>query len=98
MNREDISHLATLSRIALTEEELSKLEGELSSIVSYVAVISDLASDTTDSAPEVGPLHNVFRPDTVTNDVGQHTNALLAEMPQTEGAFLKVKKILGGTQ
>jgi aspartyl-tRNA(Asn)/glutamyl-tRNA(Gln) amidotransferase subunit C len=98
MNREDISHLATLSRIALTEEELSKLEGELSSIVSYVAVISDIAADIAGSTPEVGPLHNVFRPDVVTNTVGEHTKTLLAEMPQTEGAFLKVKKILGDTQ
>jgi aspartyl-tRNA(Asn)/glutamyl-tRNA(Gln) amidotransferase subunit C len=97
MNREDISHLATLSRIALTEEELIKLEGELSSIVSYVDVISDIAADDVASAPEVGPLHNVFRADEVTNGVGEYTDALLAEMPHTEGKFMKVKKILGGT-
>ncbi len=98
MNREDISHLATLARIALTEEELTKLEGELSSIVSYVDVISDIAADEGEAQPEVGPLHNVFRADEVTNGVGEYTDALLAEMPHTEGKFMKVKKILGGTE
>ena len=97
MNREDISHLATLARIALTEQELIKLEGELSSIVSYVDVISGLAADEGDALPEVGSLHNVFRADEVTNGIGEYTDTLLAEMPHTEGKFMKVKKILGGT-
>ena len=97
MNREDISHLATLARITLSEEELEKLPQELSSIVSYVDVISDIAAEDDTGAPEIGALYNVFRADEVTNGVGEYTEALLAEMPHTEGKFMKVKKILGGT-
>lgn len=96
MKREDIAHLATLARIALTEEELTLLEGELSSIVSYVSVITDIAGSEADTTPQLGARFNVFREDEVTNKPGEYTDALLAEMPYIDGKFMKVKKILGG--
>jgi aspartyl-tRNA(Asn)/glutamyl-tRNA(Gln) amidotransferase subunit C len=98
MQREDIEHLATLSRLELTEGELESLPAELSSIMSYVSVISDIASEGMDSAPEVGIRFNVFRPDEVTNEANEYTADLLAEMPHTDGRYLKVKKILGVTE
>jgi Asp-tRNA(Asn)/Glu-tRNA(Gln) amidotransferase C subunit len=42
----------------------------------------------------VGARFNVFRADEVTNQPDQYTEALLAEMPQTSGRLMKVKKIL----
>jgi aspartyl-tRNA(Asn)/glutamyl-tRNA(Gln) amidotransferase subunit C len=98
MKREDIAHLATLARIQLSEVELEKLEGELSSIMAYVSTVTDIAGDEADSAPQLGARFNIFRADEVTNGTGEYTKALLAEMPATEGQFMKVKKILGGTE
>ncbi|MCA9354060.1 MAG: Asp-tRNA(Asn)/Glu-tRNA(Gln) amidotransferase subunit GatC [Candidatus Kaiserbacteria bacterium] len=94
MKREDIEHLASLARIRLTEEEMERLPGELSSIVAYVSVVSDIAGEEADAAPEVGVRYNVFRKDEVTNEPDQYTKDILAEMPKTEGRFMKVKKIL----
>ena len=96
MKREYIVHLATLARLELSEQELQSFEGELSSIMSYVGAISDIASEV--GTPEVGVRHNVFRPDVVTNTPDEYTKDLLAEMPRTEGRYLKVKKILGATE
>jgi aspartyl-tRNA(Asn)/glutamyl-tRNA(Gln) amidotransferase subunit C len=96
MKREDIAHLATLSRLELSEQELENFEAELSSIMSYVSVISDIASEV--GAPEVGVRHNIFRADVVTNGPDEYTADLIAEMPRTEGRYLKVKKILGATE
>ncbi len=98
MKREDVVHLATLARIELSESELANLPAELSSIVTYVAVIADIAADSNSAMPEVGPIHNVFRKDEVTNEAGEYTKALLAEMPHTEGQYLKVKKILSASE
>ncbi len=97
MKREDVAHLARLARIELSGSELEKLPEELSSIVSYVGVITDIAGDEPDMAPQLGARHNVFRTDEVTNEADAYTADLLAEMPATEGRFMKVKKILGGT-
>ncbi len=98
MKREDIAHLATLARIELSEIELQNLEGELSSIMSYVSVISEMASDDVDMTPVLGVRHNIFRADEVTNEADEYTADLLAQMPRTEGRYMKVKKILGGTE
>ena len=98
MKREEIAHLASLSRIRVTDAELEKLEAELSSIVSYVSAVSDITGDDADTAPQLGARHNVFRKDEVTNEPGDYTEALIAEMPDKDGRYMKVKKILGGTE
>ncbi len=98
MNREEIAHLARLARIRLTDSELAHLEKDLSSIVSYVSVVSEIVGSDEDSAPQLGVRHNIFRPDEVTNQPDQFTKDILAEMPETDGRYLKVKKILPAAQ
>lgn len=94
MKREEIEHLASLSRIRLSETEKDSLEEDLSSIVSYVSAVSDLVSDDVSNTPQVGARHNVFRADEITNEADEYTKDIIAEMPASEGRFLKVKKIL----
>jgi aspartyl-tRNA(Asn)/glutamyl-tRNA(Gln) amidotransferase subunit C len=94
MKREEIEHLATLARIKLTEAEMERLPNELTAIVSYVSAVSDIVADTENVEPQVGARYNVFRKDAVTNQPDQYTKDILAEMPETEGRFLSVKKIL----
>lgn len=96
MKREDIAHLGVLARIELSEAELETLPAELSTIVSYVSVIADIASEQIE--PQVGIRHNIFRADEVTNQPDEYTADLLAEMPATEGRYMKVKKIIGATE
>ena len=93
MKREDIEHLARLSRIKLSDEELTNLEGELSSIVEYVGVISEIAADA-DQKPQVGARYNVLREDEITNEPDEFTKDALKEMPKTNGRYMSVKKIL----
>jgi aspartyl-tRNA(Asn)/glutamyl-tRNA(Gln) amidotransferase subunit C len=94
MTREEIVHLATLSRIALTEEELTRFTKELSAILSYVGAVQELAGDETPSEPLLGDRHNIFRQDIVSNEPEAYTESILNEMPETEGRYLKVRKIL----
>ena len=94
MNREEIAHLGTLARLSLTEAELVRLEAELSAIVSYISTVTEIAGETGDTTPTVGARFNVFRPDIVTNEADQYTEALLNEAPERSGRYLKVKKII----
>lgn len=93
MTKEEILHLGTLARIKLDEEEVEKLQGDITSILEYVGVVND---EVTDAALEkkVGSVYNVFREDEITNEPGAYTDDLLASMPETKDRFLKVKKIL----
>lgn len=94
MNKEDVEHLASLARIRLSEVEKAALPAELDSIVSYVSAVSDIAATDTDAELQVGARYNVFREDIVTNEPNQYTDDILAEMPASEGRYMKVKKIL----
>lgn len=94
MKREEIDHLAALARIELSDAERESLAGEIAEIVAYVSAVQEIAGSEADVAPTVGPLHNVFRTDTLTNEPEQYTDALLAAMPKREGRYLQVQKIL----
>jgi aspartyl-tRNA(Asn)/glutamyl-tRNA(Gln) amidotransferase subunit C len=94
MKREDIEHLARLARIKLTESEKDSLKEELSSIVGYVSTITDIVSEDASMEPQMGAVYNVFRKDEITNEPDQYTKDIIAEMPSTDGRFLRVKKIL----
>ena len=59
MKKAEIEHLATLSRIKLSESEVEKFESELSSIMTYVSQVSEIVAKDTDSEPVVGKVHNV---------------------------------------
>ncbi len=93
MTKEEILHLGTLARIRLTDEEAEALKTDISNILGYVSEINDIVADVA-LTKQVGPRHNVFRTDTVTNEPGEYTLRLQNAMPEREGEYLKVKRIL----
>jgi aspartyl-tRNA(Asn)/glutamyl-tRNA(Gln) amidotransferase subunit C len=62
ISRDEVAHLARLSRLALTDEELDLYAGQLDSILSHVQVISQVAADVPATASP-NPTTNVTRPD-----------------------------------
>lgn len=94
MKREDVTHLASLARIRLTEAEIEQYQYDLSQIVEYVSTVSDIAADDTGVEPQVDARYNILRPDVVTNQPDQFTESALREMPYTKGRQMAVKKIL----
>lgn len=93
MNRDDITHLASLARIRLDDAELEQFAAELPAIVEYVSAVNSIA-DEADAQPHPGVRPNVFREDKVTTEPGQFSEAIIAQMPHSEGRFLAVQKIL----
>lgn len=94
MTKEEVIHLAKLARIELSDNELENFTKEMSAILSYVSSIKEMVGDEVVEGPAVGDRFNVFRPDVVSNEPNSTTKEILAEMPETEGRFLVVKKIL----
>ena len=92
MTQEEIEHLARLSRVRLTGDEVQHFQHEISSILEYVSTVRTLAAE--EPAATLPAHRNIFRPDEVTNDPEAHTETLLAAAPTRQGRFLSVKKIL----
>jgi aspartyl-tRNA(Asn)/glutamyl-tRNA(Gln) amidotransferase subunit C len=93
MEKKDILHLASLSRIKITDVEAESLKGEIESVLAYVSMVNDIAADVS-LTKKVGPVHNVFREDIVTHGADMYTEVLLREVPKKSGRYVQVKKII----
>ena len=91
-----VSHLAHLARIALTDDEITKLTGELSLIVESVAKVTAVATPDVPATSHPLPLGTVTRLDvvgqTLTNEQA------LSGAPDSENGQFKVSSILGEEQ
>lgn len=96
MTKEEILHLSNLARIALTESEIESLQKEITDILSYVSIVTDIAADVP--AKQLTPRYNVFREDEVTNDPGSMTEDILRQAPKRHGQYVEVKKILSNDE
>lgn len=92
ISREDIEHLAKLSRVAVSEEEIERFQGDLEEILGYVSEIKNVS--TGELEPVLGEHCNVLRDDTNPHDGGLHQEDLLNALPDREGNYARVKKIL----
>jgi aspartyl-tRNA(Asn)/glutamyl-tRNA(Gln) amidotransferase subunit C len=63
IDREQVLHVARLARLALTEEEVERMSGELSGILDHVERMNELDLDGVEPTSHVVALENVLRPD-----------------------------------
>lgn len=84
-----MSHLA---RIELSESEIGSLQKDITDILDYVSVVTDIAADVPEK--RLTPRYNVFREDVVTNEPGAMTEDILKQAPKRHDQYVEVKKIL----
>lgn len=92
ITREEVAHLARLSRLALSEGELDHLGTQLDDIISAVARVQEVAADDIPPTSHALPLTNVFRADEVRPSLtpGQ----ALSGAPAADEQRFKVPRIL----
>ncbi len=93
IDREQVAHLARLSRLALDDDELDGLAAQLDVILDAVATIGEV-TDAADVPPtsHAVPLENVVRPDVVRPSLPRE--AVLAGAPVAEDGRFRVPRIL----
>ena len=89
----DIEKLAKLARIQLSQEEMEKLLKEVDPILGYVTQLKEVVS-TVGEEKKAGELRNVIRDDANVTEIGTNTKNIVADMPDSQDNYLKVKKIL----
>lgn len=93
LKKEDVEHLATLARIELTDEEMLEVAEKLTPVLDYVSEISKVVTEENAEA-RVGELRNVMRADSVPNEGGQYTDAILKNAPRSQDGYFKVSQIM----
>ena len=92
VTREQVAHLARLSRLALSDGELDALAGELEVILGAVEAVGEVASQDVPATSHAVPLVNVTRPDVVVPSLDR--DAVLAGAPSAEDGRFRVPRIL----
>ena len=92
ISREEVAHLARLSRLAVTEDELDQFAGQLDVILQSVARVGEVAADDIPPTSHSVPLTNIYRDDVVTPSLTQ-AEALSGAPDAAEGRF-RVPRIL----
>ena len=92
INTDDVRHVAQLARLALPEEGLATITGQLESILDYVSHLQSI--DTTGVPPTTRAVEvvNVTRADRVQSTAVR--DDLLNQAPRREGNLLVVPRIL----
>jgi aspartyl-tRNA(Asn)/glutamyl-tRNA(Gln) amidotransferase subunit C len=93
ITRDEVAHLARLSRIALTDAELDHLAPQIGQIITAVAQVQEVAADGIPPTSHATGLINVYREDVPTPCLTPEQ--ALAEAPAVEQQRFKVPRILG---
>ncbi|GGO92977.1 Asp-tRNA(Asn)/Glu-tRNA(Gln) amidotransferase subunit GatC [Wenjunlia tyrosinilytica] len=93
ITREEVAHLARLSRLELKDEELDHFAEQLDAIIDAVARVGEIAADDIPPTSHPLPLTNVMRPDEVRPSLTPQE--ALAGAPASEEQRFKVPQILG---
>lgn len=66
IDREQVLHVARLSRLELSDDEVGKMAGELSSVLGHIEKIGELDLDGVPPTSHVVEVENALRPDVPT--------------------------------
>lgn len=91
MTKVDVTALAKLARLEVSEKELAKLENEIPAILGFVETIQKVSADAAHASPEH---RNVMRDDGVPHESGLHTEELLRVAPATRDNQVAVKQVI----
>lgn len=88
----DIARVASLARIALTDDELAAYAEQLEGILAHAERVQALPTEGVEPTSHPLPMVNAFRPDVVTGSLDR--DEALAGAPDAENGYFRVPKIL----
>ncbi|HLF89835.1 MAG TPA: Asp-tRNA(Asn)/Glu-tRNA(Gln) amidotransferase subunit GatC [Anaerolineales bacterium] len=89
---QEVTHIAYLARLKLTDDELKTYRGQLSAILDFVAQLQELDTEGIPPTSSVLPPRSVLRDDTPRPGLGAET--LMRTAPQAEDNQFKVPPVL----
>lgn len=91
----DVERVAELAHLELTPEETGRMLKDLNAILDYVAELSEIDTTGVEPLAQVSELSNVTgepRADELQPSLDRA--AVMAEAPESNGAFFKVPKVI----
>ena len=92
VDADTVRRIAHLARMAVAEDEVEPLRGELNAILAFVEQLSEVDVVGVEPMTSVTPMAMKKRPDVV-ND-GGNADAILRNAPATENNYFLVPKVV----
>ena len=86
----NISHVARLARLELSDEELGTYGRQCQELLEHVARIQAVDTEGVEPTSHPFPMTNRFREDRVTPETVLGHEEVLAQAPDTEGPYVRV--------
>ena len=93
ITREDVLHLAELSNISLSEDQIEPLMKDLDNIVGYISQLDELDTEGVEPTYQCFDMQNVWREDVI-EDFEANREDLLGLTVESEDNQIKVPKVL----
>lgn len=92
ITRAEVEHVALLARLGLTDEEIDRMQAQLSHILETVERLRDVDTSQVGPTAQVIALENVMRDDEPRP--GLDRESALANAPRRDGPMLRVPVVL----
>ncbi|MFY9893136.1 MAG: Asp-tRNA(Asn)/Glu-tRNA(Gln) amidotransferase subunit GatC [Xanthobacteraceae bacterium] len=92
VDAETVRRVAHLARIAVADEEIEHLQGELNAILAFVEQLAEVDVEGVEPMTSVTPMAMKMRKDEVTD--GGIVDAIMANAPAREDDFFLVPKVV----
>ena len=92
LTREQVLHIARLARVGVTEEDVARLQEQLSEILEHFEALRALDTEGVPPTSHPLPLESVMRPDEVRPSLS--TEDVLANAPLAQEDAFRVRAIL----
>lgn len=92
ISRADVEHVARLARLGLTDDEIDRMQGQLSRILEAIGELQAVDTSAVGPTAQVIALENVMRPDATSPGLAR--DAALANAPLREGGHIRVPVVL----
>ena len=92
LTTDEVKHIAALARVGITDEEVERMRGQLSDILDHFDVLQQVDTEGVDPTGHLAELQSVMRDDEARESSPK--DEMLANAPQQEGAYIRVKAVL----
>ena len=92
VDAQTVRRIAHLARIAVADDEVLRLEGEINGILTFIEQLQEVNVDGVEPMTSVTPMKMKQRDDVVTD--GEIAEAIVKNAPATEDNFFLVPKVV----
>jgi aspartyl-tRNA(Asn)/glutamyl-tRNA(Gln) amidotransferase subunit C len=92
LSREEVLHIARLARVAVTEDEITRMSEQLSNLLEHFQVLQQVDTEGVPPTSQSVELRSVMREDVIQPSLS--AEEVLSNAPHRDGDSFRVKPVL----